>query len=178
MKLPWMVPASLTLIGLAMAPAATAQISNGTGPVSVSADSLEVVDSKNLAIYKGHVDVTQDDSRLQAKRIEVQFEGNSGAANSRPGSGFGGFKTITAIGNVFYSTPKQVVRGNRAVYKAADDTITMTGNVVLTQDTNVIRADSLQIDRKTGDARFKANGVGRTSKDRVRSVFFPSKEKN
>lgn len=176
MKFSWMMAVALTLFGLVSVPAAHAQLSRGEGPVNVSADDLEVVDSKNLAIYKGHVDVTQDDARLQADRIEIQFAQRQNSNANRPGTGWGDIITITAKGNVFYSTPKQVVRGDQALYQVSSDTITMTGNVVLTQSANVIRAQTLVLNVDTGDASFKADGVGRRSKNRVRSVFFPSKE--
>lgn len=177
MKFSWMVPTALMVFGLLVAPAAHAQLSKSEGPVNVAADKLEVVDSKNLAIYVGHVDVTQGDARLQADRIEIQYTGSGNANSNRPGSGFGAYRVITAKGNVFYTTPDQVVRGDKAVYRVSTNTITMTGDVILTQDSGVIRASTLVLNVKTGDASFKAKEVGRRAKDRVRSVFFPNKEK-
>jgi len=167
----------ITVMALwSIAGGAFAQLSTSGGPVDISADALEIVDAKNLAIYSGHVDVIQDDARLQANKIKVQFnkgEKDGGALSAS----WGEIRTITAIGDVFYTTPGEVARGDRAVYQLSSDTITLTGDVVVTQDGNVIRSSKLVINVTTGEAVFEAKEKGRKSKTRVRSVFFPKKTK-
>jgi len=176
MIIKWSTGFLVSLLFLAISSAAFAQLSASGGAVDISADTLEVIDSKNIAIYRGHVDVIQDDARLQADVIEVQFA--KGATNSTGGAlsaSWGDIQTITATGNVFYTTPGEVARGDKAVYRVTPDTITLTGDVIVTQDGNVIRAQLLVIKVKTGEASFEAGEIGRKSRDRVRSVFFPKK---
>ncbi|MCF6293230.1 MAG: hypothetical protein L3J04_07550 [Robiginitomaculum sp.] len=176
MSIKWNIVFLSSLLFLIMASTASAQLSTSGGAVDISADTLEVIDSKNIAIYRGHVDVIQDDARLQADEIRVQFA--KGATDSTGGAlsaSWGDIQTITATGNVFYTTPGEVARGDKAVYRVTPDTITLTGDVIVTQDGNVIRAQLLVIKVKTGEASFEAGEIGRKSRDRVRSVFFPKK---
>ncbi|VAV95820.1 hypothetical protein MNBD_ALPHA06-993 [hydrothermal vent metagenome] len=174
MKNSWVLAAFVMVFMLSLASSASAQLSSAGGPVDISADNLEVIDAKNLAIYIGHVDVIQDDARLQADRIEVQFaKGTSEQSGGALNASWGDIQSITAIGNVFYTTPGEVARSDRGVYKLSSDTITMTGDVVVTQAGNVIRSQALQINVRTGEASFVAGTTGRQSTDRVRSVFFP-----
>lgn len=169
-----LVLAIVSLFLVSLSTTALAQLSSSGGPVDISADSLEVIDAKNVAIYRGHVDVIQDDARLQADIIEVQFaKGKVGATGGALSDSWGDIQTITAKGNVFYTTLGEVARSNLAVYRVIPDTITLSGDVIVTQDGNVIRSQQLTIKIKTGEASFKAGSVGRRSSDRVRSVFFP-----
>ncbi len=179
MKIKWPIALVAISIGWAISYGAMAQLSSNGGPVDISADALEVVDAKNLAIYSGHVDVIQGDARLQANKIEVQFgkaatDKNGGALSAS----WGRIRSITAIGDVFYTTPGEVARGDKAIYQLNSDTITMTGDVVVTQDGNVIRSNKLVINVSTGEAVFEAKDKGRRSSNRVRSVFFPKKAEN
>ncbi len=167
------------LFFLLLTDVASAQLSSSGGPVDISADELEVIDAKNIAIYSGHVDVLQGDSRLQADRIEVQFaKGEASRTDGALSASWGDIQTITALGNVFYTTPGEVARGDKAVYQVVTDTIALTGDVVVTQDGNVIRSNKLTIHIKTGEASFEAKTKGRRSTNRVRSVFFPPKGKS
>jgi len=165
----------LTVFFLVQTGAAQAQLSSAGGPVDISADALEVIDAKNIAIYSGHVDVLQDDARLQADRIEVQFaKGKAESTGGALSASWGDIQSITAIGNVFYTTPGEVARGDKAIYRVVTDTITLTGDVVVTQDGNVIRSSKLTIKIASGEASFEAGTTGRRSTNRVRSVFFPN----
>lgn len=170
----WKISAMVLALSLSLAPAAMAQLSSSGGPVDISADALEVIDARNVAIYIGHVDIIQDDARLQADRIEVQFgKAASNASGGALNASWGEIEKITATGNVFYTTPGEVARASRGIYDVISDTITLSGDVVVTQDGNIIRAQNLVIKVSTGEASFEAGTKGRRSKDRVRSVFFP-----
>jgi len=170
----WASAICIGVLSLVVGSPAFAQLSAQGGPVDISADSLEVINSQDLATYIGQVDVIQGDARLQADRIEVQFVKGSVSGNNDPlNTPNREIETITAIGNVFYTTPGEVARGDRGVYQLSSETITITGDVVVTQDGNVIRSEKLVMNIQTGEASFEAKTKGRRSKTRVRSVFFP-----
>jgi hypothetical protein len=59
-----------------------------------------------------------------------------------------------------------------AVYDLNRDTVTMTGDVVLTRGESVVRGDKLVINTVTGLATLDSTAQGRGSK-RVRGVFYP-----
>jgi len=139
----------------------------GDGPLDVSADDLEVFDQENRVVYSGDVNAVRGEARLRADRIEVFFQ-------PREGAGFGEVTRMVATGNVFYVTPSEVARANSGTYDLDDNTIMMTGQVVLTQGCNVSTGERLTANLDTGVSELA--GSGETG-DRVRSVFFPEEDR-
>ena len=149
---------------------AFAQLSAKGGGIMIDSDKLEVFDARNEAIFTGRVDATQDDARLRADKLNVIFDkadSTDDASVAQPGASWGDVKNIVATGNVFYVTPKQVAKADKAVYDVIKDQVTMSGNVVVTQGKNVIRGDKLVVKISTGRALFDASATnGSTSGDR------------
>ena len=81
---------------------------------------------------------------------------------------------MEAEGSVYYVTPEQRVRSNKAVYEANTDTITMTGDVVAVQGQNVLSGDRMVFNTKTGQGQVMGGGKG--SKSRPRGVFYPKQD--
>jgi len=165
------IAAGAFALATAAAPAAHAQLSEGGGPVSYSADNLEYFDGERRLVLTGDVDIVQNDARLRADRITLFFT-SSGASASAPstggGLGSGDIQRMIAEGEVYYVRPAQSARGNRAVYEVAQDAVTFTGNVVVASDENVIRGETLvlQIGTRRTTIRPQAG-------ERVRGVFVP-----
>jgi lipopolysaccharide export system protein LptA len=158
---------------------AQAQLASGKGPIDVTADQLEMVDSQHLAIWRGNVEALQDGDRLVSDVLNVYFSGKSPAGSSAPatgsgevGSDWGDVQRLVADGHVFYVSKDQTARGEHAVYEAVPDTITMTGDVVLVQGRNVTKGDTLVIDVKTNHAVLTSSVQGRNHPERVRGVFY------
>ena len=151
---------------------AQAQI-QGNAPIDVSSDEFESLDAQGLAIYRGAVEAVQGQTRLRCSELRVQFAQRRGAP-SAPGvaAGTGDVQRMTCTGPVYYVTPTQTARGDNAVYEAGPETITVTGNVVITQGENVATADRAIINTRTNDARLEANNRGAGSR-RVRTVLYP-----
>ena len=63
------------------------------------------------------------------------------------------------------------MKGDHGTYIAANDTITVTGNVTLLQGQDVLHGDKLVIEQKTGHSTL-SNDAGKGAQ-RVRGVFFP-----
>ena len=163
---------AFVLAAFAAAPA-HAQLSEGGGPVSYSANNLEYFDSEHRLVLVGDVDIVQNDARLRADRITLYFSGSSGApaavGTAQQGLGSGDIERMIAEGEVYYVRPSQSARGNRAVYEISQDSVTFSGNVVVASDENVIRGDTLvlQIGSRRTTIRPQAG-------QRVRGVFVPS----
>ena len=81
---------------------------------------------------------------------------------------------VEAEGEVFYVTPKQTVRGDRATYDYASNTIVVTGNVIAIQGQDVARGDRMVVNTKTNDVRMESSTKGAGKKNRVRAVVYPS----
>jgi lipopolysaccharide export system protein LptA len=181
-------------LGLALAaigfgvpcPGARAQISpQSNGPMDISADNGTFVSAACESTWSGSAEVLQGTSRLRADTIRAYFkkkpEGagaeakGSGPVGGLPGgpqSNCGATERIEAEGEVFYVTPDQVARGDRAVYTADDDMIVMTGDVIVVQGKNVIHGDRLTIHVATRQAQMESHAQGRGVANRVRGVFY------
>jgi lipopolysaccharide export system protein LptA len=157
---------------------ARAQIApGGKGPVDVTADQLAVQQQQCLAVWSGSAEALQATSRLRADVLKIYNKVEAGKpAPGTPGSGqkCGALDRMEADGSVYYVTPDQVVKGDHAVYTAADTTIVMTGaEVIAAQGKNVITGTRLVINTDTGQANMQTDVSGRGKKGRVSGVFFP-----
>jgi len=157
------------LAAASFAAPAAAQLSEGGGPVSYSADNLEYFDSERRLVLVGDVDIVQNDARLRADRITLFFSRSSGGQTNAQGLGSGDIERMVAEGEVYYVRPAQSARGNRAVYETAGDSVTFTGNVVVASEENVIRGETLVL--QIGSRRTT---IRPQQGQRVRGVFVPS----
>jgi lipopolysaccharide export system protein LptA len=163
---------AFVLAAFAAAPA-HAQLSEGGGPVSYSANNLEYFDAERRLVLVGDVDIVQNDARLRADRITLFFSGTSGApatpgGAAQQGLGSGDIERMIAEGEVYYIRPSQDARGDRAEYNVAQDSVTFTGNVIVMSEENVIRGNTLVL--QIGSRRTSIRpGAGQ----RVRGVFVP-----
>jgi lipopolysaccharide export system protein LptA len=162
--------AALTTITLAATLAATPATAQDKGPfggfkhdssapIEIVADSLEVRQAENLAIFKGQVVAGQGTLRLTADQLNVVYD----AENSN--SDTGAIKHMRAEGNVFLSNESETAQGAWAEYDVAGGMMRMGGNVVLTQGDNAISGQSLVIDLNDGTGRIEGG---------VKSVFTPA----
>lgn len=170
------LPALLLAAALLAAPTAPAQAQLAAGsnaPVDITADELEVINARCLAIWRGSAEALQDNSRLRADVLTIRY---AAARPVRTGaeSSCGELQGLDAQGSVYYVTPAQRVRADAAVYDAASDTITMTGDVVAAQGQNVLRGERLVIQVATGQARMETSARGAGTPGRVRGVFYPN----
>jgi lipopolysaccharide export system protein LptA len=174
--------AALMAAGLIAAPggAAFAQLAQGSNaPIDVTADQLVAQNQACTATWKGSVEALQGTARLRADTLSI-YEKVGGPTNQSRG-GVGGVQgrcgsapeKLTADGSVYYATPQEIVKGDHAIYLADSKTITVTGDVVISQGKNVIVGDRLVIDTTTGQATMESAAKGRGAPGRVRAVVYP-----
>lgn len=156
-----------------LAQAAAGAFSAGNGPIDISSDEFEYVDAENRAVFRGSVEAIQGQSRMRAPVLTI-FYAPRGAGAPAGAPGAGAIQRMEADGPVYYVTPQQNARGDHGTYTAADNTMVLTGNVVLVQDKNVMQGDKLTVDTKTNHAVLVSNAAGRGAGKRVRGVFYPS----
>ena len=168
----WIAAAATALI-LASGAAYAQTANDSSAPVDVSADEQEVINSQCKQIFRGNVEVLQDKARLRATVINVYNK-------RKPGSGAGAcgeVERLEADGDVFYVTADQTVRGDRAVYTYANETIVITGDVIVVRGQDVARGDKMTVLTKTNDVKLESNAKGRGKAGRVRSVIYPEESK-
>jgi lipopolysaccharide export system protein LptA len=110
-------------------------------PVEVTADRLDVNQTDGTAVFTGNVVVVQGDLTLTADRVRVEY----GETQPRE------IERIFAFDNVVLVSPTETAEGAEAVYERATETVVMIGDVVLTQELNVVSGDVLTIDLVTGE---------------------------
>lgn len=159
----------LSLIAIAVAglvgviqPAA-AQVAIGFGgvahdsnqPVEAVSDNLTIDQTNGRALFSGNVIIIQGDLRIAAEDVEVIYSDIDGQR---------GVDEVIATGGVLITRGEDAAEGEDAVYSVAAATLTMTGDVLVTQGTTTIAGDSMVVDMTTGDGIVEG---------RVRTVLTP-----
>jgi lipopolysaccharide export system protein LptA len=177
-----------------MTPSAPAQPNSGKGvpnalqgfsqnrgqPVQIQAASLEVRDKEKVATFSGNVRVVQGDTTMRCKSLVVFYEqqadkGNKAgtrtmkAATPGPG-GSSQISRLEARGGVVVTQKDQIANGDTGVFDMKLNTVTLMGNVVVSQGRNVMRGSKLVVDLTSGVSRVE----GGKSNGRVEMLFEPS----
>jgi lipopolysaccharide export system protein LptA len=151
---------------------------NRDQPVHIEAATLEVRDKDKVATFSGDVKVKQGDTGLRCKSLVVFYEqgddaGTKGntlqAANPGPG-GQQKIKRLEARGGVVVTQKEQTATGETGVFDMKANTVTLSGNVVMTQGQNVLRGDRLVVDLTSGVSRVES---GKNGQGRVQGLFQP-----
>ncbi len=142
-------------------------------PVNIEADALVIYDTRKQAEFQGNVKASQGKMTMRSKLLKVKYSGEAptGAADKK--SGGSKISSIRAEGKVLITTAdNQSTTSDWALFNVANQTVTIGGNVVLSQSGNVIKGDQLIIDLKTNRSRI-VNNQGGTKRQRVRGLFMP-----
>ena len=152
---------------------------NRDQPVKIEAATLEVRDKDKVATFSGDVKVQQGDTGLRCKSLVVLYEPDAkdGAApaNTMPAAeaGPGGeqrIKRLEARGSVVVTQKEQTATGELGIFDMKTNTVTLTGNVIMTQGKNVLRGDRLVVDLTSGVSKVES---GKNGQGRVQGLFQP-----
>jgi lipopolysaccharide export system protein LptA len=170
-------------------------------PVQIEAASLEVRDKNKMATFSGDVQVVQGDTTMKCQKLVVFYGQEVGIAqkeagtaqnpppDAKPGTkpaaapagpkGAQNIRRIEARGGVTVITKDQNASGDLGVYDLIAKTITLTGNVVVSQGQNVIHGERVVVDTVSGNARVESNNQGGgTTPSRVRALIQPNQNQN
>jgi lipopolysaccharide export system protein LptA len=152
-KITW-ISGAVAAAGLALATQAVhAQSAAGNAadaPVSYGAD--EISRSATGFSMRGRAELIQGGNRMRADAV------TAATTNSQ-------LTRVEATGNVYYVTPNETIRADHAVYTTSNDTVVLTGDVILTQGKSVMTGSRLTYNVRTESAEM---GGGR-----VQGVFYP-----
>jgi lipopolysaccharide export system protein LptA len=190
---------SRSITGRTSAPAAPPAADSGTSvpnalqgfqqnrgqPVKIEAARLEVRDKDKVATFSGSVKVVQGDTTMHCKVLVVYYEkkddtqGVQAQASAKPGApmpaaapGPGGSSQINRLeakGSVVVTQKDQTATGDNGLFDMKSNTVTMTGNVLVSQGQNVLRGEKLVVDLTTGVSRVDAGA----SNGPVRMLIIP-----
>ena len=148
---------------------------NSREPIKIDSNKLEVFDKENRATYSGDVVVVQGQTTVRSTTMTVHY-----ISNKTPGAG-GSAATSAAgqnsIRKIDFEGPVSILSGTQSAtskfmtYDAAAETVTLTGNVIISDCDNVQRGERAIYDVKTGRATVDAG-----SKGRVQGIFTPGSE--
>ena len=181
----------LAQAGGASSPAKPGQFENKDAPVQIEAATLEVHDKSKTATFSGNVSVVQGDTTMRCRSLVVFYgqeigigesgaEATTGTAVKTPLGGSKGAQNIRRIearGAVTVLTKDQSASGDLGIYDLKTKTITLSGNVVVSQGQNVIHGERVVVDTETGNARVESgSGAGASAPGgRVRALIQPGK---
>lgn len=154
---------------LGMAPVAAAQIGDSGEPILVEADgSAEFLREQGRLVYSQNVRAVQGGTRITTDELTIICARSTEARRSAFES-CTEIESVIAEGNVLYTTAEERIRGDRSVYDYRTDTITITGNVILTRGQDVVaRGPKVVYDVANGRATITSEGTGS-----VLTVFEP-----
>lgn len=173
---------------------------NSDAPIDIESDTLTVYDEKKLATFKGNVKAVQGTTTLRAAELHVHYIGGANkltgqtekapatartelqpvSGNEVAGTDKGAqsqIRKIEARGSVVITSAEdQTTTSDWAIYDVSAGQVTVGGNVVLSQDQNVLKGDRLVIDLTTGESRFENTGTTADGSRRIRALFLPKQE--
>jgi len=153
---------------------------NRDKPIKISSASLEVRDKDKVATFSGDVHLVQGDTTLRSKTLTVFYDDdsapkdssqkepaqkdsvlkpakpappNAGAADAPPMSQQ--IRRVEAKGGVLVTQKDQTATGESGIFDMQSNTVTLLGNVVISQGQNVVRGDRLSVDLTSGVSRVE-----------------------
>lgn len=117
---------------------------DSSAPVEVTADQLDIDQKNGIAVFTGNVLVGQAELRMRSPRLRVEY-----ARKSEGGSG-GEIEHMIATGGVILTNRDAVAESREADYTVSTGEVVMTGDVVITQEQNVLAGDRFVVQLKGG----------------------------
>lgn len=112
--------------------------------VEVNSETLSVDQDTGIAVFEGSVVIGQADLRISAARVEVVY-----------GEDTSQIARLIATGGVTFVTAQDAAEADAADYDIAAGLLTLTGDVLLTQQGSAISAQSMVINVATGTATMQ-----------------------
>ena len=150
------------------------QHQNKDQPIQIESATLEVRDKSKMATFSGDVQVVQGDMTIKCQTLVVFYGAEHGASargqrvatvtapvagapvqQALMPQGAQDIRRIEARGGVTVVSKDQNASGDLGVYDLKKKTITLTGNVVVSQGKNVLHGDRVVVDTTTGNAHIE-----------------------
>ena len=151
---------------------------NRDEPVHITSRRLEVRDKDKIATFLGDVHVTQGDTNMTCQTLVVYYEQSAatGTAPTTLSTQAGGqqqVRRLLAQGGVVVNRKDQTATGHEGVFDMKSNTVTLEGDVVVTQCQNVVHGDRLTVDLTSGVSHMES---GKSNQRRVEGLFVPGQQ--
>ncbi len=173
---------------------------NRDKPLKITSASLEVRDKEKIATFSGDVHLVQVDTTLRSKTMVVFYDGDTDGASkpdapkqdaskqdaqkpAKPAAAANAdaapmsqqIRRVEVKGGVLVTQKDQTATGESGVFDMQANTVTLLGNVVISQGQNVVRGDRLTVDLNSGVSRVEC---GKTQGQcRVQALIQPNSMK-
>ncbi len=150
---------------------------NRDKPVHIRAQSFEIRDKDKTATFSGNVQVVQGDTVIRCKTLVVTYVAEAGAGLRAAQAGPGGRTQISkldALGGVIVTQQDQTATGDVGHFDLKTNIITLRGNVVVSQGSNVMRGERLVVDLNTGISRVESG----KQRGQVEMLMIPPAQQN
>lgn len=166
------VGAGLLMFGLAAGPA-MAQSGSGIGAnlsdasarsqaaVDIAADSMELLEEQNRAVFTGNVDAVRGKIKLKSNKLVVNYQ----EVTRKNGSKKTEVRFLNATGRVKIVSGSQTITSDWAKMDVKANKAVIGGNVTVVQGKTRLKGSKLHLNLTTGQSRMEGG--------RVRAKFFP-----
>jgi lipopolysaccharide export system protein LptA len=143
---------------------------NRDKPIKINSATLEVRDKDKVATFSGDVHLVQGDTTMRSKTLVVFYDDDATAPKpvAKPPAGANPpgatqsvaspnqqIKRVEAKGNVIVVQKDQTATGDTGVFDMRANTVTLLGNVAISQGTNMVKGDRLTVDMTSGVSRVE-----------------------
>lgn len=162
---------------------------NRDKPVKINAAELQVHDKDKMAVFSGDVHLVQGDTDMRSGSLVVYYDDQPPPAPP-PKSGKGApasaqitpqqnqqIRKVEAKGNVIVKQKDQTATGDLGTFDMRANTVTITGNVIISRGPNVLRGDVLTVNMTTGDSAMTCRQGGCGRDGRVQMLIIPDSMK-
>jgi lipopolysaccharide export system protein LptC len=137
---------------------------NRDKPMQIRSTTLEVRDKEKKATFLGNVLMTQGDTTVKSNTLDVFYEPEGDAAGKKAPTGPSDqqqIRRIEAKGGVTVTQKDQTATGDTGIFDTRANTVTLIGNVVITQGPQIIKGERLTADLTSGVSQVegKVSGV-------------------
>jgi lipopolysaccharide export system protein LptA len=166
---------------------------NRDKPLKITSVSLEIRNKDKVATFFDDVHLVQGDTTLRSKTLMVFYDDEADAKSdaksdaqkpAKPPAPAGAdappmsqqIRRVEAKGGVLVTQKDQTATGESGIFDMQANTVTLLGNVVISQGQNVVRGDRLTVDLTSGVSRVEC---GKTQGQcRVQALLQPSAMKD
>ncbi len=120
-------------------------------PIQIVSDRLDAYQEKRMVVFSGNAVATQGLRTIKADTLTIFYKEDKekekkGAGRTATSDGeVGNLERVEAKGHVTITELNRIVTGDDAVFEQDIQKITMTGNAVLREGTNVVRGDKVTV---------------------------------
>ena len=113
-----------------------------SGTIEVTSDSLKIDSNVGRATFDGDVEIKLNKIILKAQKITVTYSLDENSKQE--------ISEILAINDVIFISNKDITKADRALYSLSDNTIKLSGNILINQGSTSFSGEELSINLDSG----------------------------